>query len=175
MVLLCGLCSIVVYQNWERSHPRSRLEVLNPGNRVGIVAVETLQGTQTQIEWTRAGTPTIVYVFSPDCQWCRRNHNAERTVVEGTTGRYRFIGLSLTKDGLNSYISENNINYPVYIVPRGAPALKQLGIRGTPETIIISNRGIVQKVWAGAYAYNDTTRREIEGLLAIKIAPVNRD
>jgi len=170
MMFLCLLCCLIIYQNWQRSHPEQAPAALKAGQHVSAVTVQDIDSNSVRLDWTSGTLPTILYVFSPDCVWCKKNLTAQRAVVSGTAGRYRFIGLSTTKDGLPEYIAANHIDYPVYVITRGSTAQRILAVRGTPETIVISRSGVVQSKWSGAYG--EETRKQISSLLAVSIPPL---
>jgi hypothetical protein len=53
--------------------------------------------------------PTIRYVFAPTCSWCARNLDNFKALVDQKTGGYRFIGVSLTDQGLPDYVTKSEL------------------------------------------------------------------
>jgi peroxiredoxin len=147
-VALIGLLvSGIVYQRWQYMQPR-RPQLVKVGDRVPSVTLKTLDGQEIRIDWGSGGKATIVYAFTPACVWCKRNLEAMKTLADNAHG-YRFIAVSLTAYGVEDYVSANNLRVPVYVA--GQTAARQLGVSGTPSTIIIEPSGIVKKFWRGVY------------------------
>jgi hypothetical protein len=91
-----------------------------------------------------------------------------KALIEGASPSYRFIGVSLIRDGLVEYLTKARLQLPVYVANSATRALK---LRGTPETIFISSQGIVKKVWLGAYSGKTST--DIENTFAVKLPAVH--
>lgn len=75
-----------------------------------------------------------------------------------TKVNYRFIGLSLSSDGLREYASQYGIDFPVYTDLTGESILAYKG--GTPRTLVVSHDGIILKSWFGAFTGD--LEREVE-------------
>lgn len=123
---------------------------LPTGASVPAITARDLDGNPATISYGGDATPTVLYVFSPECGWCTRNLQNVRTLADGVRGRYRFIGVSLSKKMLREYVAEHEFDFPIYTdLPADVKASYKLG--GTPQTIIISADGQVVKNWMGAY------------------------
>ncbi|MGB6133006.1 MAG: TlpA disulfide reductase family protein [Acidobacteriaceae bacterium] len=94
--------------------------------------------------------PTVIYVFSPLCPWCKRNEANVRALVAGARSRYRIVGLSTIATNLKQYIADGRAPFPVYVM-KSPDQMRQLGVIGTPETLVIGSGARVEKVWSGAY------------------------
>lgn len=93
--------------------------------------------------------PTIIYVFRPSCVVCRHNGESLSSLVRQVGGRYNVIGISLDRDGLEEFVKQENIDFPVYTdIPR--EAIRSYHLVATPETIVVSN-GKILKTWVGGY------------------------
>ena len=73
-----------------------------------------------------------------------------KALVDNASGQYRFIGLSLSKEGLAAYIEKNELKLPVYS-GLSAETLKAYRLGSTPQTIVVSPEGRVLQDWVGAY------------------------
>jgi hypothetical protein len=120
------------------------------GTHLASLPLVDMELKPASLEWSTSGNGTIVYVFKPNCPWCKLNLESMRTLARLTAHDYRFVGLSLRSDDLPSYVKDNNLPYPVYVAP-DTESVKALRISGTPETIVVSRSGIVSAVWTGAY------------------------
>lgn len=97
-----------------------------------------------------ASRPTVLYVLSPECGWCKKNEANIKALVAGAGSRFRFVGLSTMSTGLKDYIAQGHAPFPVYAVQSPQQAAK-LGFTGTPETIVVGQGAKVEKAWMGAY------------------------
>jgi hypothetical protein len=104
-------------------------------------------------------SPTVFYVFSPQCGWCAKNASNLRLLSERIKGRYRLIGLSLSSAGLDEYVAQQGMDFPVYtnLSPQSVAAYR---LGGTPTTIVVSADGKLLREWKGAYMGD--SKREIE-------------
>jgi peroxiredoxin len=170
VAVIALLAGSIVYQRWQFSHP-SLPPVLKPGEHLAPITLETPQERAAQLDWSAGSLPTILYVFRPDCEWCARNLEAERAVATGSQG-YRFVALSTTKTGLRSYVSTNRLTFPVYAAA-DSKTVRQLKLVMTPETVLITPEGTVQKVCLGAYVGEN--RREVEKVFGIKLPEIRSD
>ncbi|HLG16373.1 MAG TPA: hypothetical protein VJH03_17980 [Blastocatellia bacterium] len=130
-----------------------KAEIGNAGKIQNGQALPTIQvgdtyGKPAAIEFIEESKPAILYVFSPECEWCTRNIENIKALADGTNQRYRLVGLSLSSVGLNDYVARYRVNFPVYtILPSDHSGLRS----GTPRTLIVSADGKVLENWFGAY------------------------
>lgn len=139
---------------------------LQAGTRVAALEAKDLDGRPLSIPVRAIGMPTIVYVFTPQCGWCKRNQANLRALVEQTAGRYRVVALSLTEKDLLGYAKSLPTGIGVYREPSDATR-QTLGLGGTPQTIIVGSTGVVEASWVGAYQGKD--KDDIERKLAIRL------
>jgi hypothetical protein len=123
---------------------------LGVGTLAPPIDVKGLGGEPFSFGYQGNGLPTILYVFSPRCLWCARNLENAKALAGRTSDRYRFIALSLQDEDLPAYVSAHDINFPVY---RGVSDQTRADyfLGRTPQTIVVSADGHVQKNWTGAY------------------------
>src|SRR5262249_38825740 len=110
--------------------------------------------------------PTVLYVITPSCIWCRRNQPNIEKIAEAKANDFRFIGLSLAESGLKEYVDEHHLKFPVY-TGLTAETVRSLGLGSTPQTIVVSPEGKILKVWTGAYMEN--LRPEVEAYFGIQL------
>lgn len=174
LVLLAASLSLNVYLGWSVKRLKGvaavrppETVVLTPGVTVGPVSAVSLSGKrQETIGYAETDKPTVFYVFSPSCVWCERNTQNINLVADQTRDSFRFIGLSLSDDGLQEYVTSHRFNFPVYtgVAPESA---QMLGLGSTPQTIVISPDGRVQQNWVGAYA--SMTQPQVEGFFNVRL------
>ena len=82
-----------------------------------------------------------------------------KTLVDKESDQYRFIGLSLSEEGLAEYVAKNDLKLPVYsgLSPE---TLKTYKLGSTPQTVVISPEGKVLEDWPGAYVGDQRAKVE---------------
>lgn len=122
-------------------------------------------GKPTQLAFDDS-RPTVMYVFSPLCGWCKKNEANIKSTVAIAGNRFRFVGVSTISENLKDYIAQGHAPFPVYVVKSPEQAT-QLGFVGTPMTIVVGPGAKVEKVWQGAYM-NDN-QKEVEAFFGAKL------
>ncbi len=133
--------------------------LLQVGTTVPPITAKRLNGDSELISYQGMKQATVLYIFTPTCIWCARNLSNLKTLLDEEGGRYRFIGLSLANDGVAPYVANSDLNVPVYtnLSPETLSAYK---LGSTPQTIVISQNGIVLQNWAGAYVGSQKSQVE---------------
>lgn len=133
--------------------------VLKVGTAVPPIMVTGLDGRRELISYQATNEPTVLHVLTPSCVWCARNMDNLKTLLTKQSGAYRFIGLSLSEEGLADYVTKNGLNLPIYTrVPPDARNAYMLGV--TPQTIVVSRAGQVLQSWIGAYVGDQKSQVE---------------
>jgi hypothetical protein len=114
------------------------------------ISAKDPSGASAQIEFS-GPVPTIVYVFSPQCGWCERNWPGVRALAEQVRGPYRVVALSLASRGLAAQSEGLGLSFPVYSDP-SPESQSAYRMGATPQTLVVSAGGRVERVWVGAYA-----------------------
>jgi len=127
-------------------------------------------GEHAAIEFGYGAVPTLFYWFSPTCGWCELNLPNFEALAAQARGRYRLVAVAdASPADLANYREKHRFNFPLYTI-----TARQIGLyhfRGTPTSVLVSSRGIVLKVWAGAYL--PTTLVDIERTLAVTLPGVS--
>ena len=140
--------------------------LLKVGANVPPITANRLGAQQETITYLSAGQPTVLYIFTPPCTWCARNMDNFKTLVDAKSRSYRFIGLSLSEEGLARYVEKNDLKLPIYS-GLSAEARQAYKLSGTPQTIVISPEGTVLQNWAGAYVGEQQS--QVEGFFHVKL------
>lgn len=135
------------------------------GARLPPLTAQDISGQSVTIRFDEIDRPTLLYVFTPSCGWCKRNEQNIQSLVSQTGESLRIIGVSLSQDGLVEYVGQRFP--PVMVVKPDARTITTYKLSGTPTTILVSSQGVVLRVWKGAY--NDSIQRELEGYFHIKL------
>lgn len=172
LALLLASLALNVYLGWNmaalKTAPRTQAVSFAPvpGTFVQPFTVSDLDGRQERISFNDVGKPTVIYVMSQGCEWCDRNVHNIKMLSGPQGGAFRFIGLSLTGENLKGYVDSNHFAFPVYMNPT-PETVRALGLKSTPQTIVISPEGEVLKNWVGAYG--ERVRPEIEAFFGVRL------
>jgi len=147
----------------ELNAPPSALHV---GATVSPVKAHSLDGQTAVISYGAGDQPVVLYVFTPQCIWCARNLANLKTLLAQKQGAYRFVALSLTDKDINEYVSNSQLDCPIYFNPT-EESFREYKLGGTPQTIVISREGKVLKNWIGAYTGQQQT--EVEEFFGISL------
>ena len=168
VMVVGALSGIIIFQQWQITHPNARRQILlRAGDQVAQVGLTTLDGQPETLSWD--GRSTILYIFSPDCVYCKKNLTLMQALANDSKEKYRFIGISLKEEGLVNYVKRNNLRYTVLLAKSGSLGRQQLKLGPTPETILISDKGTVKDVWLGMYS--GRVRKGIEAAFALQLPP----
>jgi peroxiredoxin len=136
------------------------------GATVSPIKAHSLDGQTAVISYSDGEQPVVLYVFTPQCQWCARNLANLKTLLAQKQGAYRFVALSLTDKDINDYAAKTQLGCPVYFNP-AEESLREYKLGSTPQTIVVSREGKVLKNWVGAYAGPQQT--EVEQFFGITL------
>jgi peroxiredoxin len=143
----------------EAQRARVGERLLKIGTSVPPIGAKRLDGQQEVVSYQGTIQTTVLYIFTPPCTWCARNMDNLKTLLEKEGGHYRFIGLSLSEETLQEYVTKNHLKLPVYsgLSPE---TLKTYKLGSTPQTIVISPEGKVLQDWVGAYVGDQKSQVE---------------
>jgi peroxiredoxin len=132
---------------------------LDVGTIVPSITAKRLDGKSETITYADSTRPTVLYVFTPQCIWCTRNLDNLKTLVGQKGQDYRFIGIALSREGLEKYVADHQLTFPIYTdIPKEAGEAYKMG--GTPQTVVISPQGKVLQNWPGAYVGDQKSQVE---------------
>ena len=134
------------------------------GSKLNDLQAQDLSGRKVTVAFNKANRPIVLYVFSPTCQWCAKNYNNIIRLNALRQSDYRFVAVSLSTQGLNTYVMSKKFTLEV-IQQLAEKDISDLHLDETPETIVVDRTGTVTKVWAGAY--NAKKCREIEAFFRL--------
>jgi peroxiredoxin len=139
---------------------------LQTGDAVPDIVGYAVDGHEQTLKYSEVNVPTVLYVFTPQCGWCRKNIENLRALINNSGTRYRVVGISLTSVDLAAYLDHEHLVFPVYTgLTDATKAAYKLG--GTPTTIIVSPNSTVLKAWSGVY--EEPVRTEIQGFLKVRL------
>jgi peroxiredoxin len=141
-------------------------QLLAAGAAAPVIEAQTVEGVPATIDYSATRLPTVLYVFTPQCPWCKRNLPDLHALAGQAGNKYRLIGISLTDRDLKPYIDTQHLDFPVYTHLSDATiSAYQMG--GTPATIVVSPQGRILNSWVGAY--EDDIKGKIESSLQVSL------
>lgn len=146
-------------------------EEIKIGTAVPAITGKRLDGQSETIAYTGERF-TVLYVFRPNCIWCARNANNFKTLLAAKGLEDRFIGLSLSDEGLAEYVKTNNLTIPI-LTSLSAETKKAYLLGGTPQTLVVSPQGRILKNWPGAW--KDKSQSEVETFFHVKLPGLQWD
>lgn len=150
-VALNVMLALKIRELTDTQNARRAERELEVGTAVPAITARRLDGKSETITYADSTRPTVIYVFTPQCMWCTRNLDNFQTLVNQKGKDYRFIGISLSKEGLEKYVADHQLAFPIYTdIPTEVGEAYKMG--GTPQTVVISPQGKVLQNWPGAYA-----------------------
>ncbi len=81
------------------------------------------------------------------------------------------MGIFPNSSELTAYISDQHIEFPVLALTAQAEIVAELG--ATPTTFLVNPKGVIEKMWVGAYV--DSARLEIERYFHLSLPHVGLD
>jgi peroxiredoxin len=129
-----------------------------PGTQLPAMDVQQLAGPRETIAFSSDARPTLIYVFTPSCQWCEKNLDNVKAVLAAAKESHRIVAVSLDPDA-EAYVRDVELGVPVYVNP-SREVFESYGLGPTPQTLIVSPQGKVLKSWTGAYA--GRMKKEVE-------------
>lgn len=154
-------------QGYQSKPVEKRSALQANGTKISsAIKVNDLDGNEKLINYPNTGKLMVLYIFATSCVWCARNLENIKTVANNSRKGYQVIGIALNDENLKDYVSNKQLNFPIYKKP-SMEAVNELKLGNTPQTIVMSSQGKVLKNWLGVY--NNITRKEIEKFFSVKL------
>jgi hypothetical protein len=161
-----------VFQGMSRDRfiaPRAKPSGVANAPEQGVLPplpLSDLSGKEAALTYGPEKPPTVLYVFSPSCVWCKRNYPMIRQLAVQARSRFRFVALSVTQDGLSEYAAATPLGFPTF-GSRSRAALLDYGISSTPTTLVISPNGNVLRRWKGAFVNHQLA--DVEAYFSVRL------
>lgn len=166
MLALCSSLGLNVFLAHQAGYPRKAVVVLKENMKLpSPLPLLDADGKPVSLAFDDQ-RPTVLYVLSPQCGWCKKNESNIKTLTAAADSRFRFVGVSLNPENLKEYIAAGRAPFPVYQVA-SREEMEKLGLSATPETIVVGPGAKIQKVWTGAYMQQN--QPEIEKYFGVKL------
>lgn len=143
--VLCASLSLNVVLAWRikelnRLVPSNRMAGFHPGESMPAMSTVSLDGKRAVLTFDR---PTILYVFSPACSWCKKDYPNVLALHARLHAHARFVAVTKSTVGLKEYLQKYPLPCDVFSL---APSRKdgplfptKLGV--TPQLVVIDEWG----------------------------------
>jgi len=167
--MTCAMVYIGLQLHQARTPPAPR-PALAAGATVPSMEAQEIGGTSALVKFEDDPRPTVIYVFSPTCVWCKRNLDNLKALVSADHGRFRWVGLSTLNAGVNDYLKSNHLGFDEVLVNPSAATMAAYHIGATPETFVVGADHRLLADWRGAFA-SDPIRSEVQKFFALTLPP----
>ena len=146
------------------NRPRGPFKILNPDEKVPSLVGITLNGDEIKVEYP-SSYKTILFWFSSACPSCEHNLKFWKEIHQKHgQEKLRFFGVTRSKEEkTEEFVKRFQLEFPVLMVSDFS-LLDQYKVEVIPQTMLIHNSGVVQKVWPGPLSEN--YKKEIEEMIA---------
>lgn len=118
--------------------------------------------------------PTLLYVFSPACRWCSRDHQNLLALHEARGLAFRFVAVTKDVIRLEEYLNKNPFPFDVVLADRSRiSGALETNLSATPQTVVIREGGIVEKAWIGALF--GPRKTEVEAYFGVRLPGITAD
>lgn len=163
--LILNLFQMYRINHLSKSEYGNEFESLRIAQHLNGFSAKDIEERDAQLEYDTS-SPTLFYVFHPECVWCVKNAENISMLAAVLRGKYRIVGISLSKRNVKKYVQSNDVKYPVLVdIPQNTIDEYKLG--STPQTIVVDKDGYVDAVWHGAYF--GSLQSEIEKWFSIEL------
>ena len=91
----------------------NRVAGVRIGDRLPPLQARNLDGQQVTVTHSNS-RPTVLYVFTPGCNWCTWNVSRVKSLVARIRGGYNVAGVSLSNHNLREYAGKHGFGFPIY-------------------------------------------------------------
>lgn len=169
VVANAGLGAAVLTRSYDTGNVS--VAVTAPKDRIPQIEGTGIDGRPVRIAFPDS-RPTLVYVMSPECGWCRRNEANFAELVRTQASKYRVVVASVLGRGFGPYYDKVR---PAWSGSEALPIVlsgsRTVTIAGTPTLLALSRDGMVEAVWAGAF---DGSQKEVEDFFGVRLPGVSK-
>jgi hypothetical protein len=157
MVLVVSLSvNVVLGLRLRDSPPAVKRAGFSAGELFPLLDARTPSGGARVLRFER---PTLVYIFSPTCQWCEKDYQNLMAVHAVAGEKYSFVGVTMINKSapedyhvaLADYLRRHPFPGDVLFVDPSLLAHDlMVDITVTPQMVVVDQRGRIRKAWVGA-------------------------
>lgn len=130
------------------------------------IGLDDAAGNRKWFEWDKRKEPTVLYLFSPRCRWCDYNLPNLKQLIAAQAAGFVVLPVGLGPDSAKQAILATPLGGPVYTIS-SQTLMMGYSFGGTPQTLVIGEKGRVLGNWRGAY--DASMKADIEAKLQAKV------
>jgi peroxiredoxin len=151
-----------------------RPKELDTGVQIPPLKGMAINGNEVVVGYGEDKRKTILFCFTPGCSPCEDNMTYWKAMIKGINrDLFRLVGVSLTPETtlIKEFVSRHGLDSIIVISQLDNRSRESYGLASTPQTILISPDGKVEKVWTGLL--EGQKRIEVEESLGISLPTGN--
>lgn len=159
-IFLLGISTLLLIVNifliFQNLQLKSEIETLEPtktkeGDVLSNFRAKDLSGNETKLDFGENNTKRILFFFRTTCGYCKEQMNYWKGLVSNIDRQeYKVIAITTETDtqAIRDYMKNYEIeDWEVLMInPEDAYNARLIV---TPITVVVGNKGIVEKVWIG--------------------------
>ena len=168
LVVISG--GLLLRQNAQLRAARYR-DILEPrvGTRLPALSGHGPDGAKSVLTYGSRGQKTVLLVFSPTCGTCDENWPKWKNLINGLNkALYRVVAVDLAPRLSRAYVEKHGLDGIQVIADLDPGGVLDYHFRLTPQTILVSSAGEVEKVWTGLLEGN--RERDAQKALGVPVA-----
>ncbi|MGI8468095.1 MAG: TlpA family protein disulfide reductase [Pyrinomonadaceae bacterium] len=167
----------LIFQNLSL---KSQLQAFAPkqikeGNVFEVFQAKDVNGNVTKIDYDGNNSKRVLLYFHPTCGWCKKQMPYWKELVSNADpAKFKVTAVTVddNADEIKGYMNTYGINsWDVLSIKKDDADKAELS--GTPTTIVLDNKGKVEKVWVGMW--RDKELADASDYFAIDFAKVETD
>lgn len=165
LIALAASNALLIRQNLqlraelEKTRPRA----LRIGETVPPFEGTDIEGRPILLNYTGEGPARMLLYFTPTCRFCKEQFPYWNEVLRHASGStYEVVGLVSDREDkikLTQYLREMSCGddspAPLRVMLLPKEVSERYHLSATPATLLISNKGTVQKVWVGRWVSDE--------------------
>ena len=160
-VALLIVNGLLVYQNLSLQANLNELAPpkIEAGNTLKDFAAKDLSGNPVQISYNDENKKTVLLYFQTQCGYCKKQMPYWNKLMAGIDkSKFNVAAVTAETDiaAIEKYL--NNFEADAWkVLSIKSEDAKTAKLTGTPTTVVINNKGVVEKVWVGMWLNKDVS------------------
>lgn len=184
LLFLAAFNVLLIRQNLQMRALLSKYEpkILQVGEKLQPFSAPGLHGELFNVNYDNESPKYVLLFFTPNCPYCRAQFVYWREVIKQVDGnRFRVLGVAAESEDkvkLEEYLHtvgcsiDTDLALPVAFISDSVRRSYKLS--ATPITLVVTNDGTVEKVWAGKWDSEDIAVANTILNLNIPTLPTNK-
>ena len=160
LILLLLTCNILLIS--QNIQMRNQLAAFEPksveeGYVLDKFQAKNLNNEDVILSYSSDSRKEILYFFRPSCGFCKKQMTYWKDLASSINSQeYRIVAITTETDTqtIKNYLAKYEVkNWDVFIIDE--KQAEKADLLATPITVVVNNKGIVEKVWTGMWQSDD--------------------